>query len=308
MLAQAFSTKFIVFYVYMASALFIHLRGRVRHTLTRQLTDHSTFLAPYNALIYLFSAVPSKPFLDVDAFTQLKPLRDNWEIIRDEAVTLFEAGHIRTAEKHNDIAFNTFFRRGWKRFYLKWYGATLPSALALCPKTVALVESIPSVNAALFALLPPGGRLGEHRDPFAGSLRYHLGLVTPNSENCHIDVDGHRYAWRDGDAVVFDETYIHSAVNNTDQTRIILFCDITRPLSTRLARALNQFIINHIVAVTASQNDDSESVGAVNHVAAYIYMLKDFFKRAKRANRQLYYLCKYALLGAGAYFILFATR
>jgi hypothetical protein len=31
------------------------------------------------------------------------------------------------------------------------------------------------------ALLPPGGDLA-HRDPFAGSLRYHLGLSTPNSE------------------------------------------------------------------------------------------------------------------------------
>jgi aspartyl/asparaginyl beta-hydroxylase (cupin superfamily) len=39
--------------------------------------------------------------------------------------------------------------------------------------TVALVQSIPTVNAAMFALLPPASKLGAHRDPFAGSLRYH---------------------------------------------------------------------------------------------------------------------------------------
>ena len=51
-------------------------------------------------------------------------------------------------------------------------------------------ESIPSVHAALFALLPGKSKLGEHRDPFAGSLRYHLGLKTPNSDLCRIYVDG----------------------------------------------------------------------------------------------------------------------
>ena len=56
--------KFIVLYVFVASALFVHLRGRVRHKLTKQLADHSTIMAPYNALMYLFSAVPAKPILD----------------------------------------------------------------------------------------------------------------------------------------------------------------------------------------------------------------------------------------------------
>jgi hypothetical protein len=79
---------------------------------------------------------------------------------------------------------------GRKRFYLKWYDDFLPSAGSLCPKTVELLNAIPSVHGAMFAMLPPGGKLGAHRDPFAGSLRYHLGLVTPNSNKCRILVDG----------------------------------------------------------------------------------------------------------------------
>jgi beta-hydroxylase len=131
-------------------------------------------------------------------------------------------------------------RTGWKRFYVKWYDAPLPSAKALCPRTVDLVQSIPSVNAAMFALLPPGGKLSAHRDPFASSLRYHLGLVTPNSEACRIFVDGESYSWRDGEAVMFDETFIHRAENKTDVTRVILFCDIERPLSSRIMTWLNR--------------------------------------------------------------------
>jgi aspartyl/asparaginyl beta-hydroxylase len=77
-------------------------------------------------------------------------------------------------------------------------------------------------------------------DPFASSLRYHLGLVTPNSEACRIFVDGESYSWRDGEAVMFDETFIHRAENKTDVTRVILFCDIERPLSSRIMTRLNR--------------------------------------------------------------------
>ena len=91
---------------------------------------------------------------------------------------------------NDDIGFNSFFKRGWKRFYVKWYDQALPSAQALCPKTVELLKSIPAVKGAMFALLDPRSNLNPHRDPFAGSLRYHLGLVTANSDACFISVDG----------------------------------------------------------------------------------------------------------------------
>ena len=50
-----------IFGLLLSSALFVHYRGRVRLKFLRQLTDHSTFTAPYNALVYLFSAVPNRP-------------------------------------------------------------------------------------------------------------------------------------------------------------------------------------------------------------------------------------------------------
>jgi beta-hydroxylase len=155
-----------------ACALFVHYRGRERHRFHRQLTDHSTFMAPYNVLMYAFSAVPNRPFIDADRFPELAKLRDRWPTLRREALRFLDEGYIRAAAKYNDLGFNSFFRRGWMRFYVKWYDEPLPSAKALCPQTVGLVQSVASINAAMFALLPPGGVLGRHRDPFAGSLRY----------------------------------------------------------------------------------------------------------------------------------------
>jgi len=289
------SPKYILLLAWVASAAYVHFRGRIRHRLSRQLFNYSSFVAPYSAFVYLFARDRHARFFDLRDFPELSPLRDHWKVIRDEAVGLLDADQIREAERRDDIAFNAFFRRGWKRFYLKWYGDALPSAQQLCPRTVELLKSIPTVHAALFALLPPGGKLGEHRDPFAGSLRYHLGLITPNSDACRIYVDGEEYSWRDGEDVVFDETFIHWARNDSDQTRVILFCDVERPLRTRVARAINRFMIRHVVAASASNNEAAEPIGALNRVASRIFAVKEAGKRLKRANRTAYYAGKYAV-------------
>jgi beta-hydroxylase len=295
--------KFIILYVFVASALYVHLRGRVRHKLTKQLADHSTIMAPYNTLMYLFSAVPAKPILDPRQLPELDVLRANWQTIRDEALSLLGEGQIRAATGHNDLGFNSFFKNGWKRFYVKWYGEPLPSAQAACPKTVALVESLPTVNAAMFALLPPGGKLNRHRDPFAGSLRYHLGLVTPNSDKCRIFVDGQPYSWRDGEDLLFDETFIHSAENATDKTRIILFCDVERPLRTRAMQAFNRFISRTVIRAASTQNTETEPVGALNRIYAWFGASSDFLTRLKRRNRTAFRAVKYALVALVAYWI-----
>lgn len=274
--------------LYVLSVLIVHLRGRARLRFGRQLLDHSGFFAPYNVFMYAFSAVPAEPYLDRRAFGHLDPLREQWQAIREEALHLFDEGYIRAAEKHNDASFASFFKEGWKRFYLTWYGEPLASAHTLCPNTVALLEKIPEVKAAMFALLPPGAKLNPHRDPFAGSLRYHLGLVTPNSDACRIFVDGEEYSWRDGEDVVFDETYVHWAENRTDQTRVILFCDVERPLRTPLLRGINRVVSRVLGRATASQNVATEEVGAVNRLYAFAHRMGEAKKRFKRANPKTY--------------------
>ena len=131
----------------------------------------------------------------------------------------------------------------------------------------------------MFATLPPGAKLVRHRDPYAGSYRYHLGLDTPNDDGCYIDVDGEKYAWRDGEGVIFDETYIHYAANTTEHNRIILFCDVERPLKYRWATAFNRWFSRNVMAAAAAPNDASDKTGggnigpaaAAGALAAFLY-------------------------------------
>jgi beta-hydroxylase len=289
--------RYAVLALFLLSAAYANLRGRVRFGWLRALTDFTVLLAPLNAALYLASKVRPHPFVGLEAFPDLAPLQAHWQEIRDEAVALGEGGLIRAADGHNDVGFNSFFRTGWTRFYLKWYGEDLPSAAQRCPRTVALLAAIPSVKAAMFASLPPGARLVRHRDPYAGSLRYHLGLQTPNAPGCYIEVDGQRYHWRDGEAVVFDETFIHYAENTTDQQRIILFCDIERPLRGRPVVALNRWFARVVMNASATRNLPGERVGAINRFFGQAYKVRLLGKALKRRNRTAYYLLKWALIG-----------
>jgi beta-hydroxylase len=306
-MAYIFAPQFIAVYLFAASAAYVHFRGRERLRVGRQIGDHSTFMAPYNCLMYMFSGVPNEPVHPTERFPELKVLRDNWQTIRDEAVALFDEGRIKAAAKNNDWGFYSFFKSGWKRFYLKWYEDFLPSARTACPKTVALLNTIPTIHGAMFTLLPPGAKLGAHRDPFAGSLRYHLGLVTPNSDKCHIFVDGVECVWRDGQDFVFDETFIHRAENATDVTRIILFCDVERPMKFRAMTAVNRWVSNHIIKASATENMDGERVGALNKAFGYLYEVHLAGRRLKDWNRKVYYGLKYALALAVVGLVVFSA-
>ncbi len=293
--------KWTVLALFAASIAFVQLRGRVRHGWLKQVFDHSALLAPLNALMYLLSAVPTRPYVAVDHFAGLRELETHWREIRAEAEALSKLRRIKAAEQNDDAGFNSFFKEGWKRFYLKWYEEKPPSALRHCPRTVELLQKVPSIKAALFAELPRGAKLNPHRDPYAGSLRYHLGLATPNDDRCRIWVDDEPYSWRDGEGVVFDETYIHWVRNDTDEDRLILLCDIERPLRLRAAAWLNRVFSRYVMSAAASPNEAGDKTGVIGKLFRVSFVAGQVRRRFKRWNRSIYTLTKAALiLGAVA--------
>src|ERR1051325_10710100 len=78
MLQQLFAPQLVVLHILVASTLYVHFRGNERLRIARQLGDHSTYLAPYNVLMYAGSAVPNEPVIPVEQFPELQKLTDNW--------------------------------------------------------------------------------------------------------------------------------------------------------------------------------------------------------------------------------------
>ena len=121
--------------LYLGSILYVHFRGKVRLKFWRQMFDHSAVVAPVNCFMYAFSGVPQTPYVPVERFPDLERLQAAWPQIRDEGLALINLRKIKAAEKNDDAGFNSFFKNGWKRFYLKsvsYTHLTLPTSSERC--------------------------------------------------------------------------------------------------------------------------------------------------------------------------------
>ena len=97
----------IIIGIFIISVIYAHSRGKEKQTLSRQLFDHSTFMAPINMFMTAFSSLPAgQPFFETERFPELNKLTENWLVIREEALRLQH--HIKAAENNNDAGFNTF--------------------------------------------------------------------------------------------------------------------------------------------------------------------------------------------------------
>lgn len=280
--------------IYVFSIVFLRMRNADPFSLKRQLSDFSTFVVPLNIPAYLLSKVPTTAYVDPKLFPQLKIIEENWEVIRDEALALYQNGHIAIK---NDLPASSFYKDNrWTSFYLKAYDCDIPSARALAPKTMALIDQVPGMNLALFACLNPGKRLGKHHDPFAFSLRYSLGLSTPNDEKCGITVNGKHNTWEDGKGILFDETYSHYAYNDTDKPRIILMSDIDRPMKSRIVQKIYFFFGRFFNGLFSIDNLDSTKSGIGNKIAPALKKYQAGLRKFKAWNKPLYVASKVLLV------------
>ncbi len=119
----------------------------------------------------------------------------------------------------------------WKTFFLYGYGFEAKLGVEMCPRTAALMREIPGMTTAMFSILSPRKHILDHRGPYKGVLRYHLGLIVPrDAEACRIRVGEDFRHWQEGESMVFDDTFNHEVWNDTDETRVVLFVDVLRPL------------------------------------------------------------------------------
>jgi beta-hydroxylase len=291
-----------IFFAVGSMAYVFRFRGATRYAGLREYMRKGwPIFAPLNCVLYAFTQKRSeRVFMDLADFPELESITKNWQVIRAEALQLYERGYFNkttdpSKPAYFDVGFRTFYKYGWSKFYLRWYGHTHASAQSLCPNTVKLLSGIKSVNGAMFSLLPPGSQLTRHLDPLAVSLRYHLGLSTPNSDDCFINVDGQRYVWHDGAAALFDITYLHYARNDTQVPRLILMCDVERPLNF-IGTAFN-FLYKGLARLTVVPNIEGDQRGLANRVFASVAPTLARTKALKKSNRKLYNVVKYVFNG-----------
>jgi aspartyl/asparaginyl beta-hydroxylase (cupin superfamily) len=133
-------------------------------------------------------------------------------------------------------------RRDWGAYFLFNQGERVGRHCEACPRTAALLESLPLVRipgrgpTAFFSRLKPGTHIPAHHGATNTRSIVHLPLVVP--PDCGLRVGNHVHAWQPGKVVVFDDTIEHEAWNRSDRERVVLIFDVWNPFLDARERAL----------------------------------------------------------------------
>lgn len=192
--------------------------------------------------------IETPPVLDIDLyFPMARVLERNWRDIQREALALQDGQHRipkldDMMENQADIAAADSIP--WRFLVLRLFGRDHAANQSLCPLTSRLIKSIPKVTTAGISILDPGKHILAHRGPYRGMLRYHLGLVTPTDEKgdgqAVLRLGDLFYRWRDGEGILWDDTFEHEVWNHGDTPRIVLIVDVARPDMPLPLRAIDR--------------------------------------------------------------------
>jgi aspartyl/asparaginyl beta-hydroxylase (cupin superfamily) len=204
-------------------------------------------LAPIERFIGARSLVGDATFFPIERFPWARHIEENWTVIREEVERLLEdqAALPNFQDISKDQIEITDDDR-WKTLFLYGYGFEAKLGVEMCPRTAALMRQIPGMTTAMISILSPRKHILDHRGPYKGVLRYHLGLIVPeDAESCRIRVGQEIRHWEEGKSLIFDDTFNHEVWNDTDETRVVLFVDVLRPLPFPES-AINRAIIKAI--------------------------------------------------------------
>jgi beta-hydroxylase len=290
---------------YLVSFSYLYWRCHDHLALSKYLSNHSLLLSPINFVFAILARGGGRQAVfEPSIVPGLGLVKQNYDLIRAEAKALLDGGVFQRPPAADLPGYNSFEKGGWRQYPIKWYSpACRESAASACPHTCSVLEKIPAIRSAMFVVLPPRGRIGRHHDPLATSLRYHIGLVTPNSEKCALTLDGKAYPWQDGRELLFDQTFLHSALNETDQPRVILFCDVENPNLPwgvkHVARGINTMVLAKMTGA-----NDKGKLSWVSAVYRPIYRVRSYVKEQIRPRSiYLYNFIKFSAIGAGLLFV-----
>ncbi len=217
--------------------------------------DYHIFKGAVNSYLSLYTGGKERPaYFDVRAtYPALDELTKGYPDIKAELEgVLRERPRLR---RYQDIdpgeakIANANPGKDWSVFMLYILGHRPEANRALCPKTCALLDRVPGLIQAFFSVLDPGKSVPPHEGPYYGYLRYHLALQVPTDDPPKLVVAGQDYVWKEGEAVLFDDSHTHEVVNHSRGTRAVLIVDVMRPMPV-MPTLLNRFVTNVVARHT----------------------------------------------------------
>ncbi len=212
--------------------------------------DYHYFKDIVNKLYGRYVGFDKRPtFFDIEqTFPSLNEITQHFAMIKNEFENVLANVH-KLPRYHDvdpgeaDISDTT--EKKWNVFMVYLLGYQLEKAQILCPSICGLLKRIPHLIQAFFSILEPGKSIPLHKGPYLGYLRYHLGIHIPQNDPPLLIVNNQPYTWREGEAVLFDDSWPHEVRNQSNDYRAVLIIDVLRPLPL-WPHLVNQFV-THII-------------------------------------------------------------
>jgi hypothetical protein len=212
-------------------------------------------------LLLNYPRLPVIPFYDRSLFPWLSTLEEATAVVQEEVTALLETAfdefapyiaYPKGAPVNQWAELN--HSRKWSSLFLWKDGEKQDAVCARCPRTAALLESLPMADqdgfapTAVFSALEPHTHIPPHTGSSNVRLLAHLPLILPGP--ARFRVGNTIRSWEMGRAWVFDDTIEHEAWNEADSLRVILIFDVWNPyldekekvLITEMMKAQREFL------------------------------------------------------------------
>lgn len=195
----------------------------------RRVTGQGRFAPPPPLQMPWFPVWPgltAKPVHDPADYAWTKVLRQAHADIRDEMLA------VRERFQH---AMYGSGGKPWTTYYFYLKGRVFEDHLKECPRTAEAIREIPLNRGHIcYAAIEPGSGLDPHVGPTNTSVTAHLGLA--NCDGARLFIADQVLDYREGEVIVFDDTFLHWVEHKGTQTRYTLMVTFYHPDLSALER------------------------------------------------------------------------
>ena len=216
---------------------------------------------------FFFPGLPPGPYHDPFLQPWAKALQQSFAGIREEAIRVWTEDQqfdpflaLSQGARMEDYLTNSSGKPSWEAFFFYRHGERFDANHARCPNTSALLESVELCRVenqapeVCFSVLSAGTHILPHYGVTNTRLVMHLPLVVPGECALNILGDGGEHHWREGELMMFDDTFQHEAWNRSATPRIILLMDCWNPHLTGIEQKAVKQLVETISAFERANN------------------------------------------------------
>lgn len=210
--------------------------GRLRQSLDLLLGKEKLFLQEPS--IFYFPGLPQRQFYERAEFDWIPAIEAAVPAMQEELAGVLAGGedfapYVASSADRPRPNNPLLDDPSWGAFYFWKNGTLIAENAARCPRTMATLGAapIPVIDSrspmALWSLLKPGTHIQPHNGMLNTRLICHVPLMVP--EGCALRVGSETRAWREGEALIFDDSIEHEAWNQGTSKRVVLLFEVWRP-------------------------------------------------------------------------------